>query len=210
MNKQTGLRSLAAQGVQTSASGKAATGKAHDLQGLKSRIGARAALLVQRCDSLLIDSGTATHCLAHYLKCVPGITVMSNDLDVVCELADAEGVETLSMGSLLTVPAGRLRGAKADSGLGRRQFDKLFLGVDGFDLDFGITTHSARGARLNRQMIACAQQTIVVTDSSKFGRVNLHRIVDLSLVQTLVTDTGISPTYCEWLGNKGIELILVD
>lgn len=148
--------------------------------------------------------------LAYHLKGVLGITVMSTDLDVVCELADANGVVALSTRNLLNFPACSLRGAQMAGKQEQRQFDKLFLSVDGFDLDFGITTHSERDARTNRQMVACAQQTIVVTDSSKFGRVNLHRIVELNQVQTLVTDTGISQFYCEWLGNKGIELITVD
>jgi DeoR family transcriptional regulator of aga operon len=47
----------------------------------------------------------------------------------------------------------------------------LFLGVDGFDLDRGVTTHFEPEAMLNRRMVENAGTVIAITDSSKFGKV---------------------------------------
>ena len=57
--------------------------------------------------------------------------------------------------------------------------DKLFLGVDGFDVERGITTHFEPEAMLNRKMVAAAARVIAVTDASKFGRTCLHRIINV-------------------------------
>jgi DeoR family transcriptional regulator of aga operon len=43
---------------------------------------------------------------------------------------------------------------------------------------------------LNRKMVRAAQQVIAVTDRSKFGRVCLHRIMNVGDIDDLVTDAG--------------------
>ena len=72
--------------------------------------------------------------------------------------------------------------------------DRLFLGVDGFHLEYGITTHFEPEAILNRKMVRVARQVVAVTDSSKFGRTCLHRIIGVDEIHALVTDAG-APDY---------------
>ncbi|MEJ5999335.1 ATP-binding cassette domain-containing protein [Paucibacter soli] len=111
--------------------------------------------------------------------------------------------------------ARQLRGAQAltvmSNGLdilSAYNFDKLFLDVGGLDLGFGISTHREQEARLNRAMMARAHRTIVLTDSSKFGRIGLHRIGGLAQVHTLVTDAGIAAHDREALLRLGVELLV--
>lgn len=177
---------------------------------LKERIGARAAEMVLPGENILIDSGTTTHKLARYLRTAQDLTVMSNGLNIVEELAQAEGVQVMITGGVLRKASQSFQGVQAEASLAAYNFDKLFLGVDGFDLHFGITTHSEREASLNRKMVERSRRTIVMTDSSKFGRVSLHRIIGLERVQAVITDAGISAEYRDGLQRLGIELILVD
>ena len=58
--------------------------------------------------------------------------------------------------------------------------DKLFLGVDGFDLERGITTHYEPEAMLNRKMVEAARRGHRIADSSKFGKICLHRIIPVT------------------------------
>ena len=74
--------------------------------------------------------------------------------------------------------------------------DKLFLGVDGLDIERGVTTHHEPEAQLNRRMVETAREVIAVTDASKFGRICLHRIIDLAELDALITDTG-APAYID-------------
>jgi len=59
-------------------------------------------------------------------------------------------------------------------------------------------------------MVERAKKIIVLTDASKFGRVSLHRIVQLDRVHTVVTDAGISPEYRDGLLEAGIELLIAE
>ena len=176
----------------------------------KDRIGALAATLVQEGDNIIIDSGTTTISLARHLRDANNVTVMTNGLNIAWELADSAGVELILTGGLLRKQSLSIQGSQAEATLQAYNFDKLFLGVDGFDLQFGVTTHHEAEASLNHKMVERAKKIIVLTDASKFGRVSLHRIVQLDRIHTVITDASISQEYREGLQKLGIELLIAD
>jgi DeoR family transcriptional regulator of aga operon len=156
----------------------------------KARIGARAAAMVRPGDSVVLDSGTTTLQIAHHLPDDEEITVLTNDLDILCALARKERITVVMLGGALRRRNRAFYGAQTESALADLHVDKLFLGVDGFDLERGITTHFEPEAILNRKMVKAARQVIAVTDRSKFGRVCLHRIMNAGEIDDLVTDAG--------------------
>ena len=175
---------------------------------LKESIGACAARLVNPGDNIIIDSGSTTMTLARHLRGHREVTVMTNGLNIAWELANAPGVELLLTGGLLRKQSLSLQGSQAEASLNIYSFDTLFLGVDGLDLQFGLTTHHEAEASLNHRMVERARRIVVLTDASKFGRVSLHRIARLDQVHTVITDEGISDEYREGLQRLGIELII--
>jgi DeoR family transcriptional regulator of aga operon len=176
----------------------------------KERIGALAASLVKPGENIIIDSGTTTISLARHLRGAQNVTVMTNGLNIAWELADAPGVDLILTGGLLRKQSLSIQGLQAEACLHAYNFDKLFLGVDGFDLQFGVTTHHEAEASLNHKMVERAKKVIVLADASKFGCVSLHRIVQLNRVHTVITDAGISREYRDGLLNAGIELLIAD
>ena len=97
-------------------------------------------------------------------------------------------------------------GDQAEQSLQNYHFDMLFLGVDAIDLERGVSTHNEDEARLNRRMCEVAERIIVVTDSSKFNRSSLHKIID---TQRIIVDEGIPSDSLEGLRKAGVEVILV-
>jgi len=177
---------------------------------LKDRIGARAAQLVRPGENIIIDSGSTTMMLARHLRLRSDMTVMTNGLNIAWELANADGVNVLLTGGLLRKQSLSLQGSQAEASLTSYSFDTLFLGVDGLDLQFGLTTHDEGEARLNHRMVERARRIVVLTDASKFGRVSLHRIARLDQVHTIITDDGISDEYREGVQRLGIEVIVTE
>ena len=88
------------------------------------------------------------------------------------------------------------------------RFSKVILGVDGFNINIGITTHFEQEASLNRVMCESADQVIVATDSSKFEHSGLYKIVDTEDIDVLVTDTGISDKIAQKIERSAIDLII--
>jgi len=175
---------------------------------LKERIGAAAARLVEAGDNIIIDSGTTTLHMARHLRGLERVAVMTNGLNIAWALADTEGIELMLTGGRLRKQSLSIQGAQAEACLDNYGFDKLFLGVDGLDLQFGLSTYHEAEASLNQKMVARAKKVIVLSDASKFGRISLHRIAQLDQVDMVITDDGISAEYSEGLQRLGIEVIV--
>lgn len=178
--------------------------------GIKSLIGQAAAKLINSGDTVILDSGTTTREIAANLKSVEDVTVLTNGLDVAMELVSARGVEILMSGGVLRKNALSFSGSKAESDLKNYRFDKVFLGVDGFDLRAGITTHNEQEASMNRLMCDISEHVIAVTDSSKFGKRSCHMIREFGHIHTLVTDSGIPEEYLQSLKDMNVEIIIVE
>ena len=177
---------------------------------LKEAIGARAAQLVKPGDNIVLDSGSTTMMLARHLRAQRDVTVMTNGLNIAWELAGAPGVVLRLTGGLLHQPSLSLHGSQAEASLHSFGFDTLFLGVDGLDLQFGATTHHEAEASLNHRMVERSRRIVVLTDSSKFGKISLHRIARLAEIHTVITDAGIGAEYRDGLQRLGVELIVVE
>ncbi|HFQ4834340.1 TPA: transcriptional repressor AgaR, partial [Vibrio vulnificus] len=178
--------------------------------GIKSLIGQAAAKLIESGDTVILDSGTTTREIATSLKSLEDVVVMTNGLDVAMELASAPGVEVLMSGGVLRKNALSFSGSQAEHSLKNYRFDKVFLGVDGFDLRAGITTHNEQEASLNRLMCEISEQVIAVADSSKFGKRSCHMIREFGNIDTLVTDSDIPEDYVQGLREMKVEVIIVD
>ena len=87
---------------------------------------------------------------------------------------------------------------------------KLFMGVDGIDLEYGLSTTNMMEANLNRIMMKAAQKTIVLADSSKFGRRGFGKICDLDAVEHVITDSHIQPKILEELRERGLEVTIAN
>ena len=177
---------------------------------LKESIGIRAAQLVQPGDNIIIDSGSTTMTLARHLRGHRDVAVMTNGLNIAWELANAPGVKVLLTGGQLRKQSLSLQGSQAEASLTSYSFDTLFLGVDGLDLQFGLTTHDEGEARLNHRMVERARRIVVLTDASKFGRVSLHRIALLEQIHAVITDAGIDEATRDGLQQRGIEVIVAE
>jgi DeoR family transcriptional regulator of aga operon len=157
----------------------------------KIRIGRLAAAMVSQGETILLDSGTTTLQIANFLPDHEDITVLTNDLDILSALATRERINVVMLGGMLRRKNRAFYGAQTVTALEDLRVDKLFLAVDGFDIEYGITTHYEPEAMLNRKMVNAAREVIVVTDASKFGRVCLHRIITIDAIHHLVTDSAM-------------------
>ncbi len=174
----------------------------------KEAIGRRAAALVKPGDSIALDSGTTTAYVARYLPDSEDITVVTNDAGVLAELMTKQHIQIVMLGGALRRKNMAFYGAQTEAAMSGLLVDKLFLGVDGFSMDRGITTHFEGEALLNRRMVDTATQVIAVTDSSKFGRTCLHRIIDIADLDLLITDANAPADVVEGARRLGVEVVL--
>src|SRR5271168_3088625 len=157
----------------------------------KLRIAAAAAHMIRQGQVVILDSGTTTTAIARACRHFKSLTVITNATNIAADLADT-AVEVILTGGVLRQNSYSLVGPLAEESLKKLSADLLFLGVDGFDVRYGLTTPNLLEARVNRAMAESARRTVVVCDSSKFGRRSLSLIMPTSAVHEAVTDKNIS------------------
>lgn len=174
----------------------------------KVAIGKKAAELINDNDTIILDSGTTTVEIVKNLKNFLNLTVITNALNIADQLIRDE-VKVILLGGTLRTSSLSLIGPIGETNIRNFFCDKCFLGVDGIDSHSGIYTPNLEEANLNRLMIECSKQVIIVTDSSKFKRKSFAHIAPISKVNIIVTDSKIPEDEFKNLQSQGIKVILV-
>lgn len=177
----------------------------------KVRIGRAAAELVRPGETIILDSGTTTAEVARHLKKLKTepLTIITNALNIAVELADSPGVSLIMIGGLLRPVSCSFVGPQAEAMMNEFHADRLFLAVDGFDLDNGPSTPDLLEAQLNNVMIRSAKEVNIVTDFSKLGRRSVSKIGPLKQIQRLITDNRAPQEFTDALRSRAIEVIEV-
>lgn len=175
----------------------------------KNQIGLLAAGLIEKNDCVIIGSGTSVLALAKCIRPIGNLTVITAALNVSMELIKHPEIEVLQLGGMVRKSSSSVTGSYAEKILDDFSCSKFFLGVDGIDVEFGLTTTNVAEAQLNRIMIQTSQKTIVLADSSKFGKRGYGKICKLEDVDQIITDSGISEHIVEVLTGMGIEVTIV-
>ncbi|MGK4362202.1 DeoR/GlpR family DNA-binding transcription regulator [Ectopseudomonas chengduensis] len=157
---------------------------------------------------IIIDSGTTTAAMIPQLGHKPGLVVMTNSLNVANALRELEHEPVLLMtGGTWDPHSESFQGQVAEQVLRSYDFDQLFIGADGIDLERGTTTFNEL-LGLSRVMAEVAREVIVMVESDKIGR----RIPNLELpwnsLHTLITDERLDALAAEQIRARGIQLIL--
>nr|WP_286948898.1 DeoR family transcriptional regulator [Pseudomonas sp. UBA6718] len=170
---------------------------------------ARAAVgLIREHARIIIDSGSTTAAMIPQLGHKPGLVVMTNSLNVASALRDIEHEPVLLMtGGTWDPHSESFQGQVAEQVLRSYDFDQLFIGADGIDLERGTTTFNEL-LGLSRVMAEVAREVIVMVESDKVGRRIPNLELPWSSVHTLITDDRLDSQVAEQIRARGVQLIL--
>ncbi|RMZ61118.1 DeoR/GlpR transcriptional regulator [Chryseobacterium nematophagum] len=170
---------------------------------------ARASLsLIHENDCIILASGTTMHYLARMLVGFGPLTVLTSSLRVAIELCNNPNINIIQLGGEVRKSSTSIVGSISESILKQFSCNKLFLGVDGIDMEFGISTSNAAEAHLNQLMIECSDKVVIVADSSKLNRKGFGKITSLDKIDSLVTDDNIQDEDIRKLEEIGINVIV--
>lgn len=170
---------------------------------------ARAALsLVAGHESVLIGSGTTVFEVARQLYPSRPLTVITPAAKVTLELSNRSNIELIQLGGAVRPKSSAVVGPAAENALEKISCNLLFMGVDGIDLEFGLSTTNFNEASLGAKMVEAAETVIVLADSSKFNKRGLAKICNLDQVHVIVTDAKASERMIKVIQEKGIKVIV--
>jgi DeoR/GlpR family transcriptional regulator of sugar metabolism len=139
-------------------------------------------------------AGTTTTEAARCIRHRTGIHVITNAMNIGMELNHQVALDvTLTGGNMHWAGAFSLTGPTAMEMLGGVFLDKAFVGACGVEVLRGATTIEPDEAAMFRAMVRQAKQVIVLADSSKIAMTSPALICQVSDIDILMTDSGITP-----------------
>lgn len=173
----------------------------------KKAIAKKALEFIKEGDTILLDSGTTTFYILQELKSFQHLTVVTNAIISPAFLELHAGIELLFLGGMYRPQTHSLIGMFTEQCLSLIRVDKCFIATNGVDPSIGLTTPSMAEAEIKRRMISCAQEVILVTDSSKFGKSSFAKFADLDHIDVCITDASIREEERKSLNTSGIKVI---
>jgi DeoR family transcriptional regulator of aga operon len=174
----------------------------------KRRIAQVASSLIEDDDSIIIGAGSTVFALAEQIRPANRLTVVTASLKASVLLNEHPNINVIQLGGMMRKNSVSVIGEYTSTFFDDITCTKVFLGVDGIDVEYGITNSNIEEAQLNKRMIDAALKTVILADSSKFGKRGFGRICGLDRVDIIVTDTGITDTMAGIIENFGIKLIV--
>lgn len=174
----------------------------------KQRIGRAAAALVSDGETIILDSGSTTTEIAANLSGVERMTVITNALNIALMLGALPNCEVHMPGGHFKAPTLSLSGERSADYFEGLFSHKLFLATGAVSLDAGLTFPALSDLSVKRAMIKAAEKVYLVADSSKIGKRSFSSLGDVTLVHTLITDSGISDEDRSAFERAGIEVMV--
>jgi DeoR/GlpR family transcriptional regulator of sugar metabolism len=174
----------------------------------KEAIARAAARLVAPGTAVGLSAGTTTWTLAHELRDIPGLTVVTNSIQVAEVLYRGAADQTVVLTGGVRTPSDALVGPVAVSALGQLHLDMVFMGVHGMDVRSGFTTPNLLEADADRAFVQAARRLAVVADHTKWGVLGISTIAALEDADVVVTDEGMPDDALLLLRERVGELVL--
>ncbi len=175
----------------------------------KQAIGRAAAAHINDGDTILIDSGTTALEVAKNLDAFQDLTIITNSVTAMTEALKYKRFKVILLGGTVRESSNSTVGPLAESNLKLFYCDKLFLGVDSFSVDNGLSTPSVEEASTNQVMISRAREVIAVFDSSKVNKRALAFISSVDKINTIITDSHLPASVKSQLKSLRINVEII-
>lgn len=174
----------------------------------KQRIAAAAAALVEPGQTVIVDDSSTAGGIAAHLAAIRPLTVITNNLAVIQELAGAAGITLIALGGQYSKKFHGFFGLLADESLRSLHADIAFVstssihGVRAFHQDQEVV-------QTKRLMLAAAERKYLLVDHGKFGRPALHFLTELDCFDAVLTGEEPQAPAGGVLREAGIRLTVV-
>jgi DeoR family transcriptional regulator of aga operon len=176
----------------------------------KTRIARAARELLEENDKIIIASGTTALTFANTISDIGlQMAVITPSVKVTLALCNNPNIEIVQLGGVIRKNAASVIGNEAEQMLTKISCNKLFFGIDGLDINYGLTTSSMFETPIHEYMFKSSQKKILITDSSKFGLRSFSKICNVNEIDQIITNTDAPHDMVNCLIDIGVEVTLV-
>jgi DeoR/GlpR family transcriptional regulator of sugar metabolism len=172
----------------------------------KQTIAREAAARIRDGDTILLDGGTTTLEVAKALVGRP-VQIVTNSLPIAHLFANRREADLVMLGGYVYPKTGVALGPLTVRTLDEVHVHQAILSVGGITAK-GLFNSNLLLVETERRMMRTADEVVVVADHTKIGRQALAFLCELSVIDTLIVDAGITPEQRALLEDLGPRLIV--
>lgn len=175
----------------------------------KSKIGEAAAKLIEPDDVIIIDTGTTTEKLAQSIRDDIKLTALLYNINILTALKLKPNINLIFSGGYFHPNTQMFESPEGISLIENTRATKVFVSASGIHEQLGVTCSNNYEVSTKRAIIASSLEKILLVDSQKFGLVKSSYFAELNEFNTIITDSGISKEWINYINNLEIRLIIV-
>ena len=171
----------------------------------KQKIAELVAGMIHDGDQIMLDASTTAVFIAKAIKDKERLTVITNSIEIMIELADVSGWTIISTGGTMKEGYLALLGTSAEDSIRSYYVDKAFVSCKAFDRERGIMDSNELFAHAKQVMMNSAKTSILAVDHSKFDNTAFSRVVNTQNLSAVVTDVKPSQEWMEYFSARNIK-----
>lgn len=176
----------------------------------KTEIARIAASIIPNNSSLFINIGTTTEKVSECLTNHNGLLVITNNINVASILWPIRGIEVMIAGGPVRRSDGGIVGPNTEEFIDKFKLDFAVIGCSALDENGDVCDYDLREVRVTQSIISHARTVILVTDSMKTKRSAPVKVGNLSDIDILATDDGISPDLIDLCRRREVDVHIAD
>ncbi|TDQ59379.1 DeoR family transcriptional regulator [Mesocricetibacter intestinalis] len=174
----------------------------------KEKIGIEAAKLITEASTLYLDAGTTTLEIAKQISHRSDLRIITNDFVIANFLMVNSACELIHIGGSINKRNRSSVGELAARFLHNFSIDTAFISTSSWNLK-GLTTPDENKLPVKKAIVEVSKRKVLVSDSSKYGKVATFLLYPLSVFDCIVCDRELLPNAQEAIRNMDIRLLLV-
>ena len=177
----------------------------------KFAIAQEAAAQVRAGETIFIGTGKTCNMLAAQLRDRAHLRVVTTSITAVLELMEHPNVHLTLLGGEVRTGKNYIETLDSDIGQTLRSyyFDKVFLTMDGFDLERGYTVQDKARIPLYTQLSRMTRRLYIVVDSGKFDRRAFATVFPPDKSCRIISTKRLPQHFAAYYRQRGIPFTLV-
>lgn len=173
----------------------------------KKKIAEKIAERITDGDRIMLDASSTAIYVIKSLKNKKNITVITNSVEILLELADKPDWTVLSSGGVLKDGGLSLNGSSAERMIRSYHVNYGICSCKGLDMELGVTDSNEKDCQIKQAIYSSAEKKILAIDGTKFDRKSFVKVCDAGEVDIIATNQKPPEAWVEFCRIRGIELV---
>lgn len=173
----------------------------------KQAISEKIVRLIRDGERIMLDSSSTALYVVRKLKDKKNLTIITNSVKILIELADKSDWTVLSTGGVLKQNALSLNGSSAEKMIHSYHVDTAICSCKGLDMELGVTDSNEHDSLIKQAMFASAERRILALDAEKFDKKSFVKVCGFREIDLLVTDQAPTEAWSKFCAERDIDLL---